>query len=415
MAELVTTDIGGLPLLHEHDAASRVGTCLASWEGKHGELRIAAEVEDPKTQEDIRNGKLRGLSLGTDLITKGGGDVLYRAQSELSVCVEGRRQSTWIDSINGETVRRVAMASKSAPSPANKSARMITPVLETKSSNHRAQCEMADTDAHSSAPASAEPSPELVESQAARIKELESRLASETAKASVYEETTRAKVEGFQDSAKWYYQDWLPEGETAEVKSELASLGTWANEYTAKANVMAQLPLARSCEVATTKIKRLREQASAGIKASEKLAETYKELEALKEEDSKKSARITELTDGMKEQQVAAEKLQAELSKAGLVAAKFDFSKLASREKVEGDGDSPMEPASAAKDAVQAVTAQASKLMGSQSANPFDSDLTAMIAKRGQGGLRMGTSATGHLFLGATDGSGDLAAALRAR
>lgn len=264
---------------------------------------------------------------------------------------------------------------------------------------------------------STEPSTELVDSQAARIKELEAKLASETAKSSVFEDQARTKISGFQDSAKWFLKEFLPEGESAEVKSEIASMGCWADEYTQKKNVLDQLPLARSCEVASGKFKRLRDEAAAGAKASETLVKTFKELEELKEADAKKAQRIVELETGMMEKQQAAEKLQAELSKAGLVASKFDFSKLMSREKVE---DPPAEPhAAMVTDApMQAVTANASRGTASEararsSGNPFDSDpLTAMIMSRGQGGSRVNASSTGHAWVGMTDATGDLAAIL---
>ena len=45
IADLTAAEIGvqrlaGRPLLNEHDGGKRVGTCLTSWEGRNGELRI---------------------------------------------------------------------------------------------------------------------------------------------------------------------------------------------------------------------------------------------------------------------------------------------------------------------------------------------------------------------------------------
>ena len=111
-AEIGATNIAGRPLLNEHDANSRVGTCLASWQGSDGSLRIAANVEDPDAARQVRNGTLRGLSLGTDMVLSEDGDVLYRNQAELSICEEGRRPNTWIDTIDGQTVHQVACFSK---------------------------------------------------------------------------------------------------------------------------------------------------------------------------------------------------------------------------------------------------------------------------------------------------------------
>ena len=114
-AEIATTDIGGRPLLYEHEHGTRVGTCLASWEGRNGELRIAAKVDDPKTQQQIRSGQLRGLSLGTDMVQTGEGDVVFKRQAELSVCEEGRRPHTWIDTVDNRVVQVAACASNRRP------------------------------------------------------------------------------------------------------------------------------------------------------------------------------------------------------------------------------------------------------------------------------------------------------------
>lgn len=123
-AEIGATNIAGRPLLNEHDANSRVGTCIASWQGSDGSLRIAASVDDPAAVQEVQNGTLRGLSLGTDMVLSEEGSVLYRNQAELSICQEGRRPNTWIDTINGQTVHQVACFSKQkrerarSPSPA---------------------------------------------------------------------------------------------------------------------------------------------------------------------------------------------------------------------------------------------------------------------------------------------------------
>ncbi len=103
-AEIAATNIAGRPLLNEHDSGARVGTCLASWQGRDGSLRIAANVDDPQAVQQVRDGTLRGLSLGTDMIMSEEGDVLYRNQAELSICAEGRRPGTWVDTIDGRTV-----------------------------------------------------------------------------------------------------------------------------------------------------------------------------------------------------------------------------------------------------------------------------------------------------------------------
>jgi len=131
-AEIQATNIAGRPLLNEHNHSAQVGECLASWQGTDGSLRVAARVTDPVAMQQVRDGSLRGLSLGTNMIMDEDGQVLFRNQGELSVCKEGRRPGTWIDTLNGKTVMQVSCASKerarkgapririrTSPSPAN--------------------------------------------------------------------------------------------------------------------------------------------------------------------------------------------------------------------------------------------------------------------------------------------------------
>ena len=61
---------------------------------------------------EMQAGQLRGLSLGTDMVMDETGSVLYRSQAELSICEEGKRDGTWVDTIDGRTVHAVACASK---------------------------------------------------------------------------------------------------------------------------------------------------------------------------------------------------------------------------------------------------------------------------------------------------------------
>ena len=67
-AEIQATNIAGRPLLNEHNHNARVGECLASWQGTDGSLRVAARVTDPAAMQQVRDGSLRGLSLGTNMI-----------------------------------------------------------------------------------------------------------------------------------------------------------------------------------------------------------------------------------------------------------------------------------------------------------------------------------------------------------
>jgi hypothetical protein len=107
--EVLSTQLGGLPIHVEHETASKpVGNCLASWAGTRGELRVMGEITDPQIAQQVKDGTLRGLSLGTDCIQDMEGAVLSRSQKELSVCEEGRRSGTWITDINNRRVHEVA-------------------------------------------------------------------------------------------------------------------------------------------------------------------------------------------------------------------------------------------------------------------------------------------------------------------
>ena len=129
-AEIQSTDLAGKPLLNEHDAEARVGTVLASWEGPRGELRIAANVEDPQAQQQVREGTLRGLSLGTDMILGMDGQVAYRGQAELSVCAEGKRPGTWVDNVGGQVVHAVeTFSSRNASKCCHPPAKIICPSI----------------------------------------------------------------------------------------------------------------------------------------------------------------------------------------------------------------------------------------------------------------------------------------------
>lgn len=111
--EISTQRLGGLPLHLEHDtSAAPVGRVQASWQGRQGDLRVMAHVDDASVERQIRSGEMRGLSLGTEVVQKLDGDVLRRAQSELSVCEEPKRSGCYITEVNGKTVHRSAQFSK---------------------------------------------------------------------------------------------------------------------------------------------------------------------------------------------------------------------------------------------------------------------------------------------------------------
>ena len=164
-----------------------------------------------------------------------------------------------------------------------------------------------------------------------------------------------------------------------------------------------QAPLARLVACASARVKRSRDEASANTEASATLGKTMKELEAMTTERDSLKQRVSELGALADERQAGLERLQAELSKAGLVAEKFDFSKAASREANPADTEPVV-----AKEEIKQVTSNASR--------PAPTDyLLSEIFSRGGGSLRFVSSSTTHQLLGSSNGgSTDIAAAIRA-
>jgi hypothetical protein len=105
----MVTQAAGIPIHVEHDTSlPSVGNVLASYEGTRGELRVIGQINDADTARQVREGSMRGLSLGTDCVQSMDGRVLSRSQKELSVCGEGRRNGTWITHIDDKLVHTVA-------------------------------------------------------------------------------------------------------------------------------------------------------------------------------------------------------------------------------------------------------------------------------------------------------------------
>lgn len=107
-AEIGTTQMGnrgGTDILVEHEPGTRVGTVHASWESSLTKgMHVVGTVDDPATAARVRQGTLRGLSLGTG-VDHYDGHVVWRQQDELSLCEQPRRAGCFIDSIDGKSVR----------------------------------------------------------------------------------------------------------------------------------------------------------------------------------------------------------------------------------------------------------------------------------------------------------------------
>jgi hypothetical protein len=265
---------------------------------------------------------------------------------------------------------------------------------------------------------------ELVERLKADLAAKTEETARANARASIYEGKERERIAAWKSDAEFFMKDFVNDEidnfhQGTSLKADVAPLGVWASEYADKQDIASQGALAAVSYVASKGIKRLREQASANSAAAETLSATMKQNEELTAKNAKLQADYEDALKCMAERQKGLETLQAELSRAGLMNEKFDFSKLSSRE-----ANPPAEPAAAAATptpALEQVKMEASKAAGSAAsssarANPLEgNDLLSTLLSRSNGGLRVNPSGTGHSYVGAPSGEPDLVSMLRSR
>ena len=137
-AEISTTNMGrgcGTDVLMEHDHGAKIGCVNTSWEAADGSLHVAGVITNPSAEAKVRNGTLRGLSLGTSVIQDMSGKPLYRTQDEISICNEPRRSGCYINRIDGKKVRSVATFSASSSNRTRKNALPLSPTLTTSSTS----------------------------------------------------------------------------------------------------------------------------------------------------------------------------------------------------------------------------------------------------------------------------------------
>jgi len=360
-AEISLTDLGSLPLLHEHDPSKPVGRCLASWEGPGGELRVAGVIEDEGMARQVRNGSNHGLSLGTDVVQNASGKALFKDQQELSVCHEPRRRGCYIDTVDGRSVRAKRRFS-------------------TGDSYSKEYVEKLKADLASGA------------EENARLRAFKS---GHDAKQRDVISKLQPDITSFVDELVKQNVDHAP---------EMKSIAEWSRGCHESKSLETAMPLARVLSCASASLKRTREEASANAEKAGTLGATMKELETLKAADAAKAQRITELEELCAERQTAMGQMQDELAKSGLLKDKFDFSKLSSRE-----AKAPAEPAATPE--LQQVTSTASR-------GAFEDELMSFVSSRsvaGGNGMIM-QSGTAHAHLGASSSGsmdGEIAAAIR--
>lgn len=293
-------------------------------------------------------------------------------------------------------------------------------------SRTRSRTPVAMTDAVDAAA----PQPETVRDDL--VERLKKELAEQTelaaranARAGVFEEKERSRVAAYQPEAQFFMKEFLKEEIEAHhpntsFMTDVAPLGVWSDEFTVKKDITSQGALAACSYIASKGIKRLRDQNSKLATAAEQHASLFKENETLKQDKDKLQRDYDEAIGLANERQKGLEALQAELTKAGLMQEKFDFSKLASREAEPPAVTEPHQAVGGATPALEAVKAEASRAAmagSSRGGNPLESsgDLLSSLLSRSIGGLRMHASGTAHSFLGAQNNDGtDIAAILRA-
>lgn len=213
------------------------------------------------------------------------------------------------------------------------------------------------------------------------------------------DEKQREVIAKMQPDIKAYVDELV--SANADHAPEMKSISDWASSCHQSKSLETAMPLARMISCASAQFKRTREEASVLSEKANTLAVAMKELEETKAADTAKERRINELEQLCNDRQAAAEKLQEELAKAGVLKDKFDFSKLASREvRAKTENEAPKESA-----ALTATTSTASR----GKARVMDDELMSFVTGHASniGSHRIKQSLTTHSHLGATVNSLD--------
>ena len=216
---------------------------------------------------------------------------------------------------------------------------------------------------------------------------------------SAHKERQRMALKGMQAEVESFVND-AYELAPDEQKHEIQPMQAFAKSLGEAENPDSALPLARVICLSSSKFKRDRSEFSKSSEAAEQLAAANKQIDELTADRDGKSSRIAELEALADERQTAAEKLQAELAKIGVVQEKFDFSKAAARE----EGGSSTAPPSAPSSVPSAPSA------------PMADPLLSFLSGGSSAGGRLMPSGTNHGYLGQVAGSssdGGVAEALR--
>lgn len=241
----------------------------------------------------------------------------------------------------------------------------------------------------------------------------------EKLKAELQEKSEEAsKLRAFKDSVDEKHRDTISKlqpdiqsfveeivSNNADHAHDMSPLVEWGKSCHQSKSLETAMPLARLLSCASAQFKRTREEASVLSDTAGTLGATMKELEEAKADVSAKAQRIAELESLCNDRQQAAEKLQDELAKAGILKDKYDFSKLSSRE----------ESADKMKDVTNAtanvgLVSKTSKASRGAEAHSMEDELLKFVRNNASHDTshRIRQSGTGHAHVGTSGGSNSL-------
>lgn len=260
-----------------------------------------------------------------------------------------------------------------------------------------------ETGSVQSQPASAAPAGD----QQSEIERMRAELAAEKAKNQRLEKKSEAidlqrkeALKGMQEDIQGFVS--ALQEEYADHRFDMAPIANWAKSCHEMSDPEHQIPLARVISCASAKVKRTIDQASAQSTDAETLGKTMKELEELKADNAKRAKRESEFEEHIRELNNRNTELDTLIKQHGITTAKFDFSKIASREAAPPAGASDSPSAALSRMEVDA-NANANPIAAAAS-NQEEPGLLGFLMSGGRGvSSFMPSSREGH-WLAATTG-----------
>lgn len=242
--------------------------------------------------------------------------------------------------------------------------------------------------------------------QASEMDRMRAELAAEKAKNQRLEKKSEAIDLQRKDALKGMQEDIHSfvsslQEENPDHKFDMAPIANWAKNCHEMADPEHQIPLARVIACASAKVKRTIDQASAHSADAETLGKTMKELEELKANNAKRDKRESEFEEHIRELNKRNSELDNLIKQHGITTAKFDFSKIASRESAPPAGAADSALASSSMD----VDSTMANPIAAAANNNEDPTLLSFLMSGGNGASNfMPTSREGHWLNATTPG-----------